>query len=145
MTNLALRLPALLYVLSSVTTACAWSEARPTLVLQLSRVDRAKRTPDGEQQAREFVVSASVSMSLDTTGFESSAMLPAGAAPGVTFESRATTVVDPATAAPIDPALAGFDSDASLGCARSAVLCSWAHSAEEDAFVAVLERHGAEL
>lgn len=159
MTNFALRVSALLCVLSSVTPACAWSEARPTLVLQLSRVERARKAMEGTQRAQEFVLSASVSMAVDTAEVESRTAIAADgnplpfSSPGNPFDATAAVPVDRASE-PVDvepPAAAGLDLteassfDAANGCGQSPTLCAWAYAAEDAALVAVVERHGAEL
>ena len=126
MMNFVVRFPALLCVLSNVT-ACAWSQARPTLVLQLSRIERATRTVDGPQQARELVLSASISMAVDRAELDSPA-----------------THLDVSEPSSFVSSAASFF-DAALGCEQSPTLCAWAYSAEEAAVVAVLETHGAEL
>lgn len=151
MTNLALRLPALLYALTSAPMACAWSETRPTLVLQLSRVERARRTAEESRYAREVVLSAAISMSLDQAEVESPTQLAASA----TAESALRDARDPpectspasdlCDATQSDATRGGANFDAAIGCESSPTLCAWAHSSEEAAVLAVLESAGAAM
>jgi hypothetical protein len=125
MTNLVLRVPALLCILSSVTTACAWSQARPTLVLQLRRVERGTRTMEGTQHVQDLVLSASVSMALEQADVE---------APDF-YDSEPSGLV------PLEASVF----DATFSCGPSPTLCAWAYSAEQVALAAAAESHGVEL
>jgi hypothetical protein len=151
MKNCALRFTALLYACVSLTKACAWSDTRPTLVLQLSRVERARRTPEEIHHARELVLSASFSIALDAAELESPARLPLIAAaefnlPDARDPPNCGSALGSCDVAPTDapdrstPKPAAADS-----CERAPTLCVWARAQEEAALLALLESQGAGL
>jgi hypothetical protein len=155
MTNFARSAAALLCGLMSVTPACAWSEARPTLVLQLSRVARTRATPEAATRAQEFVFSAAVSMALEQAAFEStrSPRIPPMAAATFPYADvgppNATDAASPEastdSSAPPQPYVASSFDSAGFDCERSPSLCAWARTSEEAAFIALLEMPEVEL
>jgi hypothetical protein len=119
MMNFALFVPALLWGLLSVTSACAWSEAQPTLVFQVSHTTRGRLTEQELTRTRQLAFTAAVSIAL-----ERAEVLPAG---DVDF-------------APPYSALDSENDPAALSCTRApSALCAWARSKEESAFSAALE------
>jgi len=117
--KLAQFVSALLCGLLSVTPACAWSEAQPTLVLQLSQVTRGRLTPEAFTRTRDVAFSAAVAMALDQ-------------ATGLPVDDLSPSALYPPAAAP--------PSAAAISCASSPLgLCAWASTAEEAAFVSALE------
>lgn len=117
MMNLVQFVPALLCGLLGVTSACAWSEAQPTLVLQLSQVTHGRLTPEEFTRTRELAFSAAVAMALDQA-----AVLPVDDTSASTRHSGT------------DSLSAAASCDGSLR-----ALCVWGSTAEESAFASVLE------
>jgi hypothetical protein len=119
MMNLAQFVSALLCGLLTVASACAWSEAQPTLVLQLSHVTRGRWTPEAFTRTRDVAFSAAVAMALDQA-----TVLP----------------VDDLSASPPYSSLDSPAIPAAMSCANSPLaLCAWANTAEESAFISALD------
>ncbi|HET6337122.1 MAG TPA: hypothetical protein VFG30_28050 [Polyangiales bacterium] len=120
MTKLARPTPsALVRALLSVTSACTWSDAQPTLVFQLNHVTRGRLTEVERTRTRELAFTAAISMALDRAE-----VLPTESMSGAPPPS----LVD----SPIE--------SAALSCETAPpALCAWARTAEESAFVAALE------
>jgi hypothetical protein len=120
MTNLARPTPAaLVCALLSVTSACTWSDAQPTLVFQLNHVTRGRLTEVERTRTRELAFTAAIAMALD----------------------RAEVLSDDSTSVAPPPALVDSPVEsAALSCERAPpALCAWARTAEESAFVSALE------
>lgn len=64
MKNFALRAP-LMWSVVPALAACGWSQAQPTLVLELSHVTRGKLTDEAYARSRALAFTAAVSMALE--------------------------------------------------------------------------------
>lgn len=112
-------------LVAGVAPACAWAEARPTLVLQLSDVARGREVSGAREVARRLTLVAAVSMALERESFWE--VVPQVAPE----ESRSTEASELGRTR--RGALDAADCDRS-----AAAVCAWAHAAEENMFVAAL-------
>jgi hypothetical protein len=144
MANVARTASAWLASLIAFGTGCAWSDAQPTLLLQLSQVVRGRAAPDAITRTRELVFSAAVSMALERTALLVDA---AGLPTDRTQPDPQTSFIDDINVAPSSSQSRSNLpppeplSEAIRGEQRtSSALCEWAQAAEETAFQSAVER-----
>jgi hypothetical protein len=121
-------------------TGCAWSDAQPSLLLQLSQVTRSRATPDAITRTRELVFSAAVSVALERTAlFVDTA--------GMAAADAESSLVDTMNVAPASSQLRSnlpppepLSEAISCEQRRASALCAWAEAAEDTAFQSAVER-----
>lgn len=144
--------PAVIAVVVNVLAACGWSQAQPTLVLEVRHVTRGRRTEEAFARAQAVAFTAAVSMAVERAAAWPADVLREGggvrdhSGVGAGDVERGLPSPPPQTDSIADGVTEWFSSEAAtapesnevsdregLGCDAPA-LCAWAQSAEESAF-----------
>jgi hypothetical protein len=158
-----LSVPAVIALVVKVLAGCGWSQAQPTLVLEVRHVARGRRTEEAFARAQAVAFTAAVSMAVErAAAWPMDALRNAELRGGFDMGAGTSSDVgahDAESAPPYPPpqieSVAGSASEwsstgpatalelsdgserAGLGCDAPA-LCSWARSSEESAFAAAV-------